>query len=178
MPRWLRLIRGMIGTGLAFAVGGAAIVGTIGLGFWMFGDASLFGVAGVAARSAVLSFGIGVVFSGALALLARGRSFEKLSVKAFAALGGAVGLAAWTAMGLNGAFSAWSLDTALVNLALLTGIGAGSAAATLLVARRARSAHRTGKVTERLDAVYGAEAGRADDTARSAAKQTVRRADW
>jgi len=38
--------------------------------------------------------------------------------------------------------------------------------------------HRAGKVTERLDAVYGVEDGRADDTARSAARRTVRRAHW
>ena len=140
MPRWLRILRGMLGTGLAFAVAGPIIIGMIGLGFWIVGEAPLLGVVAVAARSAVLGFGMGFVFSGAVALLARGRTFERLSLPAFTALGGSVGLAVWTAMGLNGAFSAWSLDTAVANLVLLTALGAGSAATTLLVARRAKGA--------------------------------------
>lgn len=140
MPRWLRLIRGMIGTGLAFAVGGPAIVAAIGTGFWLFGDVPLSAVVLTAARSSVVSFVIGVLFSGTLALAARGRGFEKLSLKLFTALGGGVGLAAYLAMGLSGAFSRWSLDTAGVNLLLLTSIGAGSAAATLFVARKATAA--------------------------------------
>jgi hypothetical protein len=129
----------MIGTGLAFAVGGPMIVAAIGAGFWLFGDASLLGVVAVAARTAPISFVIGVVFSGMLALIARGRGFEKLSLKLFSALGGGVGAATFTAMGLNGAFSAWSPGLALVNFVLLTSIGAGAAAATLWVARRART---------------------------------------
>ena len=137
MPRWLRLVRGMIGTGVAFAVGGPVIVATIGLGFWLFGNASLGGVAFTVARSSVVSFVIGVLFSGILALAAQGRSFEKLSLKLFTALGGGVGLAAFMAMGLSGAFKAWSFDTGLLNFVLLTSIGAGAAAATLFVARKA-----------------------------------------
>ena len=66
----------------------------------------------------MVSFVIGVLFSGTLALAARGRGFEKLSLKLFTALGG--GLAAYTAIGLSGAFSRRSLDTAGVNLLLLT----------------------------------------------------------
>lgn len=38
--------------------------------------------------------------------------------------------------------------------------------------------HRAGRVTERLDAVYGAEEGKRDTTARSTGHRTLRRADW
>jgi predicted transcriptional regulator len=38
--------------------------------------------------------------------------------------------------------------------------------------------HRAGKVTERLDAVYGLEESRADAALRSASRRTLRRADW
>ena len=145
MPRWLRLVRGMLGTGVAFAVGGPAIVATIGLGFWLFGNASLGGVAFTAARSSVVSFVIGVLFSGILALAAHGRGFEKLSFRLFTALGGGVGFAAFIAMGLSGAFSAWSFDTGFLNFVLLTSIGAGAAAATLLVARKATAAVGSGE---------------------------------
>ena len=140
VPRWLKLIRGMIGTGLAFAVAGPAIVLLIGTFFIVFGNASLGSVVATAARGSVVSFVIGVVFSGVLALVARGRIFEKLSLKLFSALGGGVGLLAWAAMGLNGAFKAWNVDTALVNLILLTSIGAGAAATTLFVARKSKAA--------------------------------------
>jgi hypothetical protein len=139
MSRWLKRIRGMIGTGLAFAVGGPIIVAAIGTGFWLFGEAPLASVVFVAARSAPVSFVIGVVFSGLLALIARGRGFENLSLKLFSALGGSVGAAAFIAMGLNGAFNVWSPGVAVVNFALLTSIGAGAAAATLWIARRARA---------------------------------------
>jgi hypothetical protein len=139
MPRWLKRIRGIIGTGLAFAIGGPIIVAAIGAGFWLFGEAPLLGVLFVAARSAPVSFVIGVVFSGLLALIARGRVFENLSLKLFSALGGGVGAAVFTAMGLNGAFNVWSPALAVVNFTLLTSIGAGAAAATLWIARRARA---------------------------------------
>ena len=144
MPRWQRLVRGMLGTGVAFAVAGPAIVATNGLGFWLFGGASLGGVAFTAARSSVVSFVIGVLFSGILALAARGRGFEKLSLKLFTALGGGVGFAAFMAMGLSGAFGAWSFNTGLLNFVLLTSIGAGAAGATLVVARRAMPAVDSG----------------------------------
>jgi len=130
----------MLGTGLAFAVAGPVIVSLIGAFFMVFGNASLGSVAATAARGSVVSFVIGVTFSGILALAARGRGFEKLSLKLFTALGGAVGLAAWLAMGLNGAFIAWSFETGLVNLLLLTSVGAGAAATTLVVARKSKAA--------------------------------------
>ena len=38
--------------------------------------------------------------------------------------------------------------------------------------------HRSGRVTERLDAVYGVEDSRPDATVRSAGRRTLRRADW
>ena len=138
MPRWLRVVRGMLGTGLAFAVAGPVIVSLIGAFFMVFGNASLGSVAATAARGSVVSFVIGVAFSGLLALAARGRAFEKLSFKLFSALGGGVGLVAWLAMGLGGAFSKWSFDTGLLNFLLLTSVGAGAAATTLFVARKSR----------------------------------------
>jgi hypothetical protein len=151
MPRWLRVIRGMIGTGLAFAIGGPVIVSIIGALFMVFGNASLSSVVFTAARASVVSFVIGVVFSGILALASRARLFEKLSLTLFTALGGGVGLLAWTAMGLSGAFTAWNFETGLVNLILLTGIGTGAAAATLLVARKAGAKTALGADEEHLE---------------------------
>lgn len=38
--------------------------------------------------------------------------------------------------------------------------------------------HRAGRVTERLDAVYGAEEGKRDATTRATGHRMLRRADW
>lgn len=38
--------------------------------------------------------------------------------------------------------------------------------------------HRPGRVTERLDAVYGPDQGRTDPLTRSTARRTIRRSDW
>lgn len=38
--------------------------------------------------------------------------------------------------------------------------------------------HRAGRVTERLDAVYGVEENRPDAAARKVGRRTLRRTDW
>ena len=156
MPRWLKILRGMLGTGLAFAIAGPLIVLLIGAFFMVFGNASLQSVLFTAARGSVVSFVIGLAFSAVLALAARGRLFEKLSLRLFSALGGGVGLLAWTAMGITGAFNVWTLNDAVVNLILLTGVGTGAAAATLLVARKAGAPAAVGAEEERLELGEGA----------------------
>ncbi len=67
---------------------------------------------------------------------ARGRSFEKLSLPWFAALGAGAGLLLYGVLALN-AWDSWSVRTALVNATIFVGLGGGSATATLLLARRA-----------------------------------------
>jgi hypothetical protein len=140
MSRALQILRGMLGTGVAFAIGGGALLASIGTALSLFGGPPMRAVLATAARGSVLGFLLGVAFSGLLALLARGRTFEKLSLKAFVALGAGVGIVAWVLMGVNGAFHAWSLDTAILNFVLLTLMGGGSAAAVLWLARRAQGA--------------------------------------
>lgn len=80
MPRWLRVIRGMIGTGLTFAVGvgvAGSILGVVGL---LLGELSWNDLRMVAKLS-VIAFLVGVAFSGVLAITARGRTFDKLSLR-------------------------------------------------------------------------------------------------
>ena len=136
MPRWLRVIRGMVGTGLAFTVGGGLVGLLVGTPIWLFGELSALDIFGVAARFAVVAFPIGVAFSGLLALTARGGSFEKLSIPRVAALGAGVGLLCFAVIGVNG-FRVWSVPMALLNLTSLLLMGGGSAAGILLLARRA-----------------------------------------
>jgi hypothetical protein len=138
MRRWLQLIRGIIGTGVAFAIGGGAILGLIGTTLSLLGGPPMRAVLATTARGSVLGFLLGVAFSLLLALVARGRAFASLGLSRFAALGGAIGMLAWLLMGVTGAFHAWSLATGLMNLGLLTAMGGGSASAILLLARRAQ----------------------------------------
>jgi hypothetical protein len=136
MPRWLRVIRGMIGTGLTFT----AAVGVVGMLFgvpvWLFNEISGRELMEIVGRCAVVAFPVGVAFSGALALTARGRTLEKLSLPRVAALGAGAGLLYFALIGVNAA-GRWSVADTLANLAILTLLGGGSATAILLLARRA-----------------------------------------
>jgi hypothetical protein len=104
----------------------------------------------VVVGSAVWSFPIGVAFSLALALAARGRSFRELSLPGFAALGAGAGLLLFGVLALK-AWSAWSAADALTNAILFTVLGAGSATATLLLARRAGRSITAGDASVRLE---------------------------
>ena len=135
MPRWLRVIRGMIGTGVGFSIGGGLVGILFGTPNWLSGEIHWYDLIGIAARIAVVSFPIGAVFGGILAATSRGLTLEKLSVRRVAALGAGLGLLYFGLIALN-AFRVWSLGDALLNLAILTVMGAGSATGILLLARR------------------------------------------
>ena len=138
MPRWLRVIRGMIGTGLTFAVGVGVVASAIAGLVWLLpGAGAGREMIRVVVASAMWAFPIGVAFSGVLALTARGRAFDKLSLPHFAALGTGAGLLLFGVLAIN-AWSAWSVSTAIVNATVFVLLGGGSATATLLIARRVR----------------------------------------
>jgi hypothetical protein len=144
MPRWLWVIRGMIGTGLTFAAG----VGVVG---------SILGILGVllrqlawddlrmVAKLSVVAFIVGVGFSGALAIAASGRTFERLTLRFVTALGAGGGLLYFLFIAAANGAKAWSASAAIANLVILTGLGGGSAAATFLRARRAGRALKSGE---------------------------------
>lgn len=139
MPRWTRIARGMFGTGVTFAVGVGGVSSLVGVAAMVFGEASLIDVVQSVARLTVVSFILGVAFSGLLALIARGRSADKLSLPLVTALGGAGGLSYWVFLAMNGGRN-WEPRAALLNFVLLLVMGSGAAAGTLLVARRAKQA--------------------------------------
>ena len=143
MPRWVRVVRGMIGTGLTFGVGVGVVGGTLGLIGVVLGPVAWDDLRMVA-RMSVVAFLVGVVFSGVLAITARNRSFEKLSLRFVTALGVGGGLLYFLFIGFMSGFSAWTPPVAVGNLALLTVLGGVSAAAMLLLARRASAALSSG----------------------------------
>ena len=128
MKKWLRRIRGAIGVGLTWAIvwfgAGLALLLVVGFGAADVPFPLLF---------AVLGFLAGVTFSGVLGLVEGRRRFDQMSLRRFAgwgAVGGLLlsGIFAWAA-GLGGEFLVLGPVFALA--------GAGSAAGTLTLARRA-----------------------------------------
>jgi len=128
MRKWLRRIRGAIGMGLTWAIA------------WFSAGMILLLVVGSGAADvpfplffALLGFLAGVTFSGVLGIVEGRRRFDQMSLPRFAgwgAVGGLLlsGIFAWAA-GLGGEFLVLGPVFALA--------GAGSAAGTLALARKA-----------------------------------------
>ena len=150
MPRWLRVIRGMIGTGLTFAAG-VGIVGSMAsvLPWLLPGGYSGREILELVVKSSLWAFPIGVAFSGALAITTRGLPFDKLSLPRFAALGAGGGLLLFGLLAIS-AWQAWSVSTAIANATILVLLGGGSAAATLLLARKAGRALKSADASRSL----------------------------
>jgi hypothetical protein len=145
MPRWLRVIRGMIGMGLTFAAGVGVVASMIlVLPTWLLlGGDSGRDLLVMVIKSSIWAFPIGVAFSGVLAITARGLPFAKLSLPRFAALGAGGGLLLFGVLAAN-AWHAWSVSDAIANATLLVLLGGGSATGTLMLARRAGPALKSG----------------------------------
>ena len=144
MPRWLRVIRGMIGMGLTFSAGVGVVASMIAVLPWLvLGGDSGREMIRIVIASSIWAFPIGVAFSGVMAITARGRAFEKLSLPHFAVLGAGAGLLLFGVLGVN-AWHSWSLTTAIANATIFVLLGGGSATATLMIARRAGPALKSG----------------------------------
>ncbi len=136
MPRWLRVMRGMVGTGLTFAAGVgvvSAVVGTAGL---LAGELTWIDLFRMVGKLSVVASFVGVVFSGVLAIVARRKSFDTLSLPFVTAVGAGGGLLYFLFIGVMNGFRVWSPPTAILNLALLLAMGGGAAAGTFLIGRR------------------------------------------
>ena len=149
MTGWKRILRGMLGMGLVFGIG----VGTVATLFALFallflGATREIGIFVVG--STIWASLMGVVFGGALAALSRGRNFDEISLPKATSLGVLGGLAAYALLALN-AWDAWTIDAAITNAVLLTGLGTVSAGASLLIARKAAPALTSPEETAELE---------------------------
>ncbi len=142
MPRWLRVLRGMLGMGLTFSVGVGVVASLVAVIPWLLLGRDPEMIRLVVASS-IWAFPMGVAFSGVLALTRRGGSFDRLSLPLFAALGAGAGLLLFGVLAINAA-DAWTLRTAMGNAAIFVFLGGGSATATLMLARRAGPALESG----------------------------------
>ncbi len=154
MPRWLRLLRGIVGTGLTFSAV-VAVVSAVAAGVaWLLPGpmtgAEVVEMIFMGFRAAAWAFPVGVVFSGGLALTSRNRTFEELSIPRVSALGAVGGLALFGLLSLN-AWSAWSTADAIGNLVILVGMGAAAAGGSLALARKARPALESAEEPAQLE---------------------------
>lgn len=137
MERWSRVVRGMTAMGLTFSAGVGALGSLAALvsGFFLGGEA-VADMFMMAAAAAAWAFPIGVAFGGVLAIAPGEGRFERLSIIRVAMMGAGAGLLLFGALALN-AWQSWTVATGLANAAILTLMGGGSAALSLLLARRA-----------------------------------------
>ena len=137
MGGWMRRVRGAVLLGVTWAVcwGVAAVL----VGMVVDPDGSMDEM--WVAIGALPGFLGGVTFATALSLLARRRRFDELSVPRFAAWGAAAGLVVGAIPFVLGsptsAFPLWQLAAAVIGST--TALSAGSAAASLALARRAEA---------------------------------------
>jgi len=144
----------MIGTGLTFSVVVAMVSAVVAGVAWLLpgpmSSAEVVEMIFMGTRAAAFAFPVGVVFSGGLALTARNRTFDELSIPRVSALGAVGGLALFGLLALN-AWSAWSTADAIGNLVILVTMGAGAAGGTLAMARKASPALESGDDPGRLE---------------------------
>lgn len=139
MTQWMKRVRGAIGIGLTWAAGWAPLGAITGLVTGnVIGLPLDVVIPNYAATFGVLGFVGGTIFATVLTLADGRRSFSRLSVPRFVALGAFGGLLLGglaVGAGLFGA-GATILGAVITAAALL---GAGSAAGTLMIARASHS---------------------------------------
>ena len=139
MPRWLRVVRGMVGTGVTFAAGIGGVVSIFGAIALLRGRATVRDVVETVGQFSVASFLLGAGFAGVVAIGARAGLFKKLSLRVGTSLGVGAGLLYWLFLAMTGGRN-WTPRLAILNFVLLVLMGGLSAAATVVIARKAGSA--------------------------------------
>ena len=149
MPRWLRVIRGMIGMGMTFAALAGVFFSVLAVVAGLFFPGAESDPGFMIIAGSVWAFAIGVAFSGVLAIAGRGRPFDEFSLPRVAALGAGGGLLL-AGLLVGATWQEWSALDALVPATFLPLLGAGSAIASLLIARRAGPMLESGEEPQRL----------------------------
>ena len=130
MKKWLKRIRGAVGLGLTWAAAWFGVGIIFFSGLLVFGVAPVgAGLAAVVANSVVfaaVAFIGGAMFSVVLGITEGRRRFDQMSMLRFAGWGAVGGLLLWA-----------SLGEGVVVAGIMTLLGAGSAAGSLALARRA-----------------------------------------
>ena len=138
MKRWLKRIRGAVGMGLTWATAWFGVGALIEVVTMVLGISSAIAVLELAAAFAIMGFIGGAVFSVVLGIAEGRRRFDEMSLPRFAGWG-AVGGLLTMALVLAVSASAPGVTLPFVLVAGVVGalMGAGSAAGSLALARRA-----------------------------------------
>ncbi len=148
MKRFLQRLRGIIGTGLTWAVGWAALWGLVLLTFAGLGRLSGWDF-GLILRAEFLVGGAGFIagsaFGVVLSILERHKRLEDLSLWRIALWGGLGGLAFTAVLGPH----------LLVEVIVLTVLGVGSATGTVALAKRGSEQKMIEADDEPLPAIEG-----------------------
>ena len=149
MKKWLKRIRGAVGMGLTWAVPWSAIGALVALlpGSMPVGFPGVLElILGFAAQYGVLGFVGGATFSAVLGVTEGRHRFDQLSLPRFALWGGIGGLMMWavsdtiglSVMSLLGSVGVPGFTmTGAISAGTIVLLGAGSAAGSLSLARRA-----------------------------------------
>ena len=150
MSRWKSVVRGMLGMGLTFGGIAGAFFAALTAVAAVFGRLDATEPFFPIIAGTVWGFGIGVAFSGVLAVVGRYTSFEKLSVLRVAGVGALGGLLlAGALVGIT--TLAGEAFTGMVEaFTILPILGAGAGTVSLLIARRAGPVLASGEETPGL----------------------------
>ncbi len=130
MKNWLKRIRGAVGIGLTWAVAWGFVGALLGLS--LVGPSA---IGGVSLSFALYGFICGSGFSVLLGLTEGRHTFEEMSLLRFAAWGAAGGLLLSGFLMVTDGTLVWLADATTIGV--MTMIGAGSAAGSLALARKA-----------------------------------------
>jgi len=138
MKKWLKRIRGAVGMGLTWAAGWGVVGAVVGLVTLAMGTPALggMGLVGGALMWTVVGFVGGALFSTVLGITEGRRTFHEMSLPRFAAWGAAGAGAGLLTMLFLGIWGPLTLTGVLVGV-VMTLMGAGSAAGSLALARKA-----------------------------------------
>ena len=138
MRKWLHRVRGAIGLGLTWAAAWFGVGVVFLSGLLVFGLSPVgIGLAAVVINSlllAVFGFVGGAAFATVLGITEGRRRFDEMSLPRFAVWGAVGGLLTSVLVGGGGG---WFILETLVFVSVVTLMGAGSAAGSLALARRA-----------------------------------------
>ena len=149
MPRWKKVVRGVLGMGLTFGAIGAAFFSLVALAGKVFFPGAEDELGFMIIAGTVWGVGIGTSFSAMLAIAARGRSLDELSYSRVVSVGLLGGLLL-AGLVVGGSWGDWPNGAAIVPFSILPLLGAGGGVVSLLVARKAGRSLRSGEETDAL----------------------------
>lgn len=148
---WKRIVKGILGMGVTFGALGALFFSILAVAGALFfpgaEDDLLFMIIAGTTWSTVLA----VSFSSLLAVAARGRSFDELTLARIGAVGMGAGLAIATIL-VGATWGEWPNGNWIVPFTTLPLLGAGGGIGTLLLARTAGRALGSSDASPALDA--------------------------